>query len=135
MLTDLQKQILKGEICPYCKMATQFVDSSVIYGVSYGMIYLCKPCDAFCGVYKDSNISLGRLANKSLRNYKKLAHKHFDKIWKSGYTTRSELYEALSDFLKIPKEYTHIGMFGELTCQKVVDWSIETLNNFEKKIK
>lgn len=33
--------ILSGKICPYCGNRTEYVDSSVIYGRSYGMIYLC----------------------------------------------------------------------------------------------
>ena len=33
-------ELLTGKICPYCGKPTEFVDSSVIYGRSYGMIYL-----------------------------------------------------------------------------------------------
>ena len=37
---------MSNPICPYCNQESQFVDSSVIYGKSYGMIYLCSDCDA-----------------------------------------------------------------------------------------
>lgn len=123
MLTAIQEDIISGLICPYCKSKTDYVDSSIIYGVSFGMVYLCKPCDAYCGVYKGTNKSLGRLANKELRAYKKEAHKHFDYIWKSGLETRSNLYKQLSEYLELPSVYTHIGMFGVETCKKVIEWS------------
>lgn len=35
-------EILTGKICPYCGKPTEYVDSSIIYGRSYGMIYLCR---------------------------------------------------------------------------------------------
>jgi hypothetical protein len=123
VLSDLHKQILQGKICPYCKGKTQFVDSSVIYGKSYGMIYLCSSCDAYCGVHRGTNISLGRLANSELRKAKREAHTHFDLLWKEGYFGRNELYHRLSQELSIPRDYCHIGMFSVETCKRVVEWS------------
>lgn len=127
-LTELQKEIIAGKICPYCKSKTKFVDSSeVYYGKSFGMIYLCKPCEAYVGVHKGTAKALGRLANKSLREAKKKAHYWFDQLWKSPRNTvrdmvreRVRRYKWLSKQLGIPKEYTHIGMFGNETCHRVV---------------
>lgn len=65
--------ILTGKICPYCGNPTEYVDSSVIYGRSYGMIYLCRNCRAYAGVHKGTNQALGRLANAELREAKKEA--------------------------------------------------------------
>lgn len=121
ILTDIQKMILEGKVCPYCKGETEFIDSSVIYGKSYGMIYLCRPCDAYCGVHKGTDKALGRLANKELRYWKKEAHKHFDRIWKEKHMKRKEAYQWLSDELGIASEYTHIGMFSIVTCKRVVE--------------
>jgi zinc-finger-containing domain len=123
---------LSGEICPYCKRDTEYVDSSVIYGKSYGMIYICKPCKAYCGVYKETNKSLGRLANFDLRNHKKEAHRYFDSIWKSDIMSRTELYQKLSKYLDIPEEYCHIGMFDIDTCKEVVVFSKEILKDIEE---
>lgn len=131
-LTDVQKKIIKGRICPYCKRETEYVDSSVIYGKSYGMIYLCKPCDAYCGVHKGTNKALGRVANAELRHWKKEAHEHFDKLWKFKYWKRTAAYRELSNYLNIPSKYTHIGMFSVETCKKVVQWSIEKLKEPNK---
>lgn len=39
-------------VCPYCGRVAKYVDSSVIYyGHSYGMAYLCRPCNAYVGVH------------------------------------------------------------------------------------
>jgi len=119
---ELMELIFDGKICPYCKAPTVFVDSIEVYQKSYGMIYLCRPCGAWCGIHKDSKAkSLGRLANAELREWKKKAHDAFDPIWKSNYKSRHEAYEWLSNQLRIPREYTHIGYFGVDTCKIVVE--------------
>jgi len=132
ILTEEQILIMQGKVCPYCKNTTEYVDSAIIYGKSYGMIYLCKPCDAYCGVHKGTDTALGRLANKDLREWKKEAHKYFDMIWKEKHETRSNLYGHLSKYLNLPPEYTHIGMFSIKTCKEVVDWSKMILNDLRR---
>lgn len=134
-LTEAQTEIMQGRVCPYCNRKTEYVDSSIIYGKSYGMIYLCKPCDAYVGVHKGTNNALGRLADKELRYWKKEAHKYFDTIWKEGHAKRGKLYQHLADHLNLPIELTHIGMFSVETCQEVVDWSKMILNNMKWKDK
>lgn len=63
--------ILTGKICPYCGQPTEYVDSAALYhGISYGMIYLCRKCDAYVGVHRGTDKALGRLANRSLREWK-----------------------------------------------------------------
>lgn len=122
-----------GLVCPYCGNNTEYIDSSVIYRKSYGMIYICKPCDAYVGVHKGTDKSLGRLANKELREAKKEAHYYFDqiartelinKIWKEyipNLGNRNKAYLWLSKQMNIPKEYCHIGMFDVAECKKVVE--------------
>ncbi len=97
-----------------------------------GDTYLCKPCDAYVGCHKESTKALGRLANKELRFWKKEAHKYFDIIWKEKHLTRKESYQHLSNHLKLPIYYTHIGMFSVDTCKKVVDWSKMILNDLRR---
>ena len=124
VLTQEQLDIFKGKICPYCKGSTQYVDSAVIYGRSFGMIYLCKPCDAWCGVHKsESQRALGRLANAELRELKKQAHAAFDPLWKTGKMSRTQAYKQLSNYLKIEKRFTHIGMFSPKTCLRVIEFT------------
>lgn len=123
--------------CPYCGQVSKLVDSAVVYhGKSYGLIYLCKPCDAYVGVHKGTSKPLGRLANKELREWKKRAHSVFDPIWqnvvteaieKHGYApkgvkyqARSKAYAALARELKIDPDQCHIGMFDIDKCKATV---------------
>lgn len=126
--------ILSGKQCPYCNGKSELVDSSVIYGKSYGMIYLCKPCNAYCGVHKGTTIALGRLANKKLRELKKQAHLYFDMTWdgKTGVMARTEAYGWLSALLGISKDETHIGMFTEKQCEDTIYFSKQLLNDMRR---
>lgn len=64
--------------CDYCGRQAEYVDSKVVYGKSYGMMYLCRNCMAYVGVHKGTDKPLGRLANAELRYWKKRAHAVFD---------------------------------------------------------
>lgn len=134
ILTPFQQQIMEGKICPYCKQKTKYVDSKIIYKKSYGFIYYCEKDDAYVGVHKGTNVALGRVANKELRERKKQAHDKFDQIWQKGIMTRSEAYKWLSRKLFLNPEHTHIGMFGELTCRKVIYHATMLLMEEEKLI-
>lgn len=98
------KLINSGKICPYCSNSTEYIDSVEIYGKSYGMIYICRPCDSWVGVHnKKSKKALGRLANRDLRNLKKQAHAYLDPLWKKKI------------FQKVKQEMLHmIGYLSNL---------------------
>lgn len=109
--------------CPYCGNRAELVDSIVIYRVrSYGMIYLCRPCDAYVGTHRGTRRPLGRLADKELRKWKKNAHACFDPIWKHGRFKgkRNKAYSWLAEQMGLPVEETHIGMFDVSQCEKVI---------------
>ncbi len=109
--------------CPYCGSDVVKRDSSLIYGRSYGVAWVCSrfpECDAYVGCHKGSDRPLGRLANKTLRRRKNEAHAAFDPLWKSGQMSRNEAYHWLAGRLGIPKEECHIGMFDERRCELVV---------------
>jgi len=116
---------MKTVWCPYCNAHAEYVDSAEVYGRSYGMIYLCRPCDAYVGVYKGTNHPLGRLADAELRHWKKAAHASFDPLWKDSRhgMKRSQAYKWLSEQMGIPKRKTHIGMFDIAQCKQVVTLS------------
>lgn len=118
-----RNKIMQGKICPYCGADTEYVDSSCVYGSSYGMIYICKPCDAYVGVHKGTDESLGRLANAELRKWKKATHSIFDVLWKERRMTRNQAYEWLADKLKIKREDCHIGMFDEDMCKRAIEFT------------
>jgi len=120
--------IVQGRKCPYCGCKTKFVESSIIYGKSYGMVYHCLPCKAWVGVHSGTKKALGRLANAELREYKKEAHRLFDELWKKkvsqGYSkhiSRSGAYKWLSEQMNIDPKYTHIGMFDVEQCKMVIE--------------
>jgi len=116
--------VLLGWSCPYCGNPTELVESSEIYGASYGCkCYVCKPCGAWVGCHKNSDRSLGRVANKELRALKRQAHEAFDPLWKNGLISRKTAYQILSKAFGLPIEQTHIGMFDEDMCRKVIDIS------------
>lgn len=118
-----QTEILKGKVCAYCKRKTELVSSTEKYQINFGLMYICWHCDAYVGCHKNTDIALGRVANKRLRAIKKTTHFHFDKLWKSKLMDRHTAYQRLSGHLGIPKEYTHIGMFKLETCNEVIKWS------------
>lgn len=116
--------VLRGWSCPYCGAPTQLVDDSEIYGRAFGgKCYICRPCQAWVGCHKDSDKALGRLANKGLRELKHQAHEAFDPIWKEGHLPRTAAYRILSIAFELPAEQTHIGMFDEELCRKVIELS------------
>ena len=47
--------------CDYCGRQAEYVDSKIVYGKSYGMMYLCRNCMAYVGVHKGTDKPLGRL--------------------------------------------------------------------------
>ena len=94
---------MRNVYCPYCGRQAEYVDSKVIYGRSYGMAYLCRNCDAYVGVHRGTDEPLGRLADASLRKWKKAAHAAFDPLW-------------LAQQLGLPVSETHIGMFDVEEC-------------------
>lgn len=121
-LSAMQKQMLEGKRCPYCKAATVFST-----GYMNNPVWICQPCQAWVGVHKGTNVALGRVAKAMLRGYKMQAHEAFDALWRNGTMNRKEAYAWLSEALQMPSEYTHIGMFGLETCKRVIELSINKM--------
>lgn len=136
---EVDQKNITGKICPYCNSETEYIDSEYIYGKSYGMVYICKPCDAYVGVHKGTDKALGRLANKELREAKKSAHFWFDQIARTGYinkiyrkyipntSNREKAYIWLANEMNIDRKYCHIGMMDIEQCKKVIQISKDHL--------
>ena len=109
--------------CPYCGEPAKLVDSAIIYGRSYGMIWDCRPCDAYVGTHNGSkdHAPLGRLADRELREWKKRAHAVFDPLWKSGQMSRPEAYKCLQEVMGMTADEAHIGKFDVADCMRLVD--------------
>ena len=101
-------------------MPAIYCDTKIIYGISYGMCYYCKPCNAYVGVHKGTNKPKGTLANEKLRKLRKQCHDKFDPYWKNGKIKRASAYKRLSRALCIDAKNCHIGMFDEETCVKML---------------
>lgn len=118
----VSNEVLNGRICPYCCQDSIYVDSAELYGgKSFGMVYLCEPCQAWVGVHRETDNALGRLADSMLRRWKRKAHEAFDPLWKGGGFKRNEAYGWLAKKLAIPIEYCHIGYFDVFLCKRVTE--------------
>lgn len=109
--------------CPYCKASAVLKDSAEVYdGRSYGLIWDCRPCDAYVGVHKNSreHKPLGRLANKELRKWKIKAHAAFDHLWKTGRMKRREAYAHMQIIMGMTPKQAHIGNFDVDDCKRLV---------------
>ena len=124
---------MKKVYCDYCGRQAKYVDSRVVYGKSYGMIYLCRPCEAYVGCHGKGDTPKGRLANAELRRWKIAAHNAFDPLWKYGpfRGRRNSAYAWLAEQMGLPKEKTHIGMFDVAECQQVIQICKERNNHYE----
>lgn len=122
-------------ICSYCSAKTEFVSSKTVYnGRDFGMIYLCRPCRAYCGVHTGTAKPFGRLANAELREWRKKTHAVFDPIWEfrigsknrtgkimNKAQAKSLVYKKLAEVLGIESTDCHIGMFDIATCKRLVE--------------
>lgn len=126
--TLIKSRVLAGLQCPYCMADTEFIDSDAVYSRSYGMIYICRPCEAWVGVHGGTKQALGRVANKELRECRQEAHKYFDQLWRrkmratgeSKSDVRNEAYAWLAPQMGKKLEETHIGMFNLVECYTVI---------------
>ena len=127
-------------ICDYCGDNAKLVTGKEVYQVCSRRLkalyfWKCQPCDAWVGChpvgYKETGRRLlGRLANKELREMRKMAHVAFDKLWigkQCASTQRQASYAWLSLKMGLKREQAHIGMFNVDECKKVVDLVNERL--------
>lgn len=124
----LDTEILYGKKCPYCGRKSEHINSKEVYGKDYGMLYACRPCDAYVGTHRTNpQRALGRLADRNLRYWKKQAHRYFDALWKYGiykgrkkHEVRTAAYEWLANEMDLPVKYCHIGMFTVMQCKRAI---------------
>lgn len=120
-----------------CKEETKLVTGKEVYpqipNLHLNYYYLCEKCRAYVGCHKNTKKPLGTPADKELRQLRIKVHNVVDKLWKSEYLTRSEVYEMLSRKFKISKENCHIGMFNKKQCEDVIDFLAEEKGNKNEK--
>ena len=121
-----------GLTCHYCDQPTELADSREVYGRSYGMIYICRPCNAYVGTHKRSGKAYGVVANRELRKAKSDVHKVFDRIWMERHINRiypevlkntknrEKAYIWLSKQMGMTRATCHIGMFSVDQCRQAI---------------
>lgn len=107
--------------CPYCNNKAEFLSSEEFYGQDYGTnLYVCRPCDSRVGTHGKGRTPLGTMVNHKLRVLRKVCHRRFDKLWKSGKMSRSQAYNLLSQLMDLPLKEAHIGIFNEEQCKRLL---------------
>lgn len=129
--------ILAGQVCPYCNCTTELVSDKEIYGPNSqygGKYYRCiKNHDHYVGCYSYSELALGRVADKTLRELKHQGHEVFDPLWKNKpkvFSSRQKAYYWLSEQMGIERYLTHFGMFDEEQCRM----AISIITNFKNSL-
>jgi hypothetical protein len=121
-------KILTGQWCPYCNCRTEKVTDKDIYGPQSNYdryFYRCvKNPDHYVGIRKsDNETSMGRVADKNLRYWKRKGHEAFDPIWKDLkiFSTQHGAYVWLSGKMNLPLNVTHFGMFDVEQCKTAIE--------------
>ncbi|MFM7682051.1 MAG: zinc-finger-containing protein [Bacteroidota bacterium] len=130
---ESKKNILTGKVCPYCQCDTKVVTDQAIFGpysrYDKKFIQCTMDSDHYVGTYR-RGLSLGRLADRALRQKKMEAHAAFDSLWENKiFKSRDAAYVWLASKMNLPKEETHFGMFDEKQCEK----AIRIINRFNKR--
>lgn len=106
--------------CPYCDGQVVLLENYEVYhGRSYGdwpYVYACKPCKAHVGLHPDTDIPLGTLADKDLREARKSAKKLFQEWSSMYYLDRTSAYKELALKMGISTDVCHFGWFNLTQC-------------------
>lgn len=85
----------------------------------WGRLYVCERpgCTVRCWAGSTSTP-----ADETTRKARIEAHDVFDGWWKSARVKRGKAYQKLSDYMGLPQQKTHIGMFSAEQCSSVKDF-------------
>lgn len=130
-----KKKARKQEMrCPFCGGRVVFRSAEGIYQDNRKnvMLYICShypECDSYVRADPVTGKPIGTMADRTLRELRKEAHRCFDTIYKKGYMTKAEAYMWLSQKLSLPLSETHIGLFGNYYCEVVIRESNQFMEN------
>ena len=139
-LARVREWVPPPDVCPNCGSEVKLVNNIEIYrSRSYGewpYAYRCvnDRCDSFVGLHKHTDLPLGTLATKAMRDARKDAKAVFHDLmdqW-SGVFNRSEMYTWLAKQLGIPKAHCHFGMFDVPTCRRALQICLAELKERNK---
>lgn len=121
--------------CDCCgSVEVHLVSNDQIYnGKRYGdwpFAYLCLDCHAYVGLHPNTDLPLGTMADKDLRNKRKGAKDLWVSMLKDFglEKDRAAAYAELAQALGIENRYCHFGMFDHEMCERVVQ-AVDKLYN------
>lgn len=84
---------------------------------SYGGLWRCETsgCTVRCWAGSTSTP-----ADKVTRDARIAAHEMFDGWWHKARVRRGTAYKQLAEYLRLPQDQTHIGMFDAEQCRDVI---------------
>ena len=128
---------MKRMRCPYCGSAVHLRSADGIYkdNIHNAKLYVCTKypvCDSYVRVHQGTTTPVGSLADANLRALRMTAHRHFDKLYKSGIMTRNEAYGWLAFMLQRPM--SHIGYLSEYYCNVIIRESDRLFENMKWRL-
>ena len=105
-LTD-EQLIMKGELCPYCKIPTELKEGR----------YECPNCLASVECHPGTTAAMGFVARESLRKLRHQLHEEMDVLWRESKVKREEVYYRLRQKLNLTKAACHVAKFDEDQCK------------------
>jgi ssDNA-binding Zn-finger/Zn-ribbon topoisomerase 1 len=112
--------------CPNCGAKATLRPTSVVYGEADktdGFLYVCDrypKCDSYVGAHRKTLEPMGTLADGNLRHKRILAHKSFDRLWKSGLMTKWQAYKWMQAKFGLSSEQAHIAKFSDFMCDQLI---------------
>ena len=106
------------EFCRYCRSTVSIRSNAAVYGGrEYGAwpyVYLCdsSDCGAYVGIHPHTDIPLGTLADRELRESRKINKGAFLRLSKARGWSRKQSYRWLASELDIPMDDCHWGWFS-----------------------
>lgn len=101
--------------CNLCDNPVRLARNRGIYGQDYGdwpFVYLCRGCGAYVGLHADTDLPLGTLADRDMREARKHAKNLFMSITKKKFKrNRDTAYEWLAGEIGIAKSHCHFALF------------------------
>lgn len=114
----------KYKVCDNCGCeAVVFINHRELYGREYSdwpYVYHCRNCDGIVGTQVNTNIPLGRIADKTTRMLRKRAHMVFDVLWQERFMPRPEAYKWLARKLDLTADECHMAVMSDDKLREVI---------------
>lgn len=126
--------------CPYCGAPAVCRPASTVYKDNLhskgSYLYLCSrwpACDSYVSAHKRDRSPMGTLANGNLRHKRILTHRALSQVQKELHMDKWATYLWLEGKIGLEPGQTHIGMFSEQMCDKVIALCHQALHPHYKR--